>query len=170
MPQSPVPSPATAPQTLSACPAFVVEVVVFAQADEPGIIGVHRWLAALPESTRIFIPDIAGKDWADVLNALTPAEARETLQQHTPFTREQFLSLDPARYPIPPIPATHHPNLDVPFMLRVHEAVQHLQSRSVAAILVFLGMEKNNSNRLKTKKGLKNMDKYNTEIGSGYFK
>ena len=55
-------------------------------------------------------------------------------------------------------------------MLRVYEAVQQLQSRSVAAILVFLGMKKNNSNRQKTKKALKNMDKYNTEIGSGYFK
>jgi molybdopterin synthase catalytic subunit len=49
-------------------------------------------------------------------------------------------------------------------MLRVHEAVQQLQSRSVAAILVFLGMEKNNSNRQKTKRALKNMDKYETEI------
>ena len=146
------------------------EVVIFAQADEPGITGVHRWLAALPESTKIFIPETAGKDWADVLKLLTPAEARETLQQNTPFTREQFLSLDPARYPIPVAPAVHHPNLDVSFMLRVHEAVQHLQSTSVAAILDHLGMKKNNSNRQKTKKGLKNMDKYNTEIGSGYFK
>ena len=140
------------------------EVVVFAQADEPGIIGVHRWLAALPESTRIFIPDIAGKDWADVLNALTPAEARETLQQLTPFTREQFLSLDPARYPIPVAPATHHPNLNVPFMLRVYEAVRLLPSRSVAAILDHLGMKKNNSNRQKTKRALKNVDKYKPEI------
>ena len=55
-------------------------------------------------------------------------------------------------------------------MLRVYEAVQQLQSTSVAAILVFLGMEKNNSNRLKTKKGLKNVKKYKTKIGSGYFK
>jgi len=131
---------------------------------------VQKWLTHLPGSTRIFIPDTAGKDWADVINLLTPAEARETLQQLTPITRKQFLSLDPASYPIPVAPAVHHPNLDVPFMLQVHEAVQQLQSTSVAAILVFLGMKKNNSNRLKTKKGLKNMDKYNTEIGSGYFK
>ena len=49
-------------------------------------------------------------------------------------------------------------------MLRVHEAVQQLQSRSVAAILVFLGMEKNNSNRQKTKRALKNVDNYKTQI------
>ena len=140
------------------------DVVVFAQADEPGVTGVQKWVTHLPESTRIFIPDTAGKDWADVLSTLTPAEARETLQQLTPFTREQFLSLDPARYPIPVAPATHHPNLDVSFMLRVYEAVRLLQSRSVAVILDHLGMKKNNSNRQKTKRALKNVDKYKTQI------
>ena len=140
------------------------DVVVFAQADESGVTGVQKWVTHLPESTRIFIPDTAGKDWADVLNTLTPAEARETLQQLTPFTREQFLSLDPSAYPLPPTPATHHPNLDVPFMLRVYEAVRLLQSRSVAAILVFLGMPKNKANRLKIYRQLRNIDKYETEI------
>ena len=140
------------------------DVVVFAQADEPGVTGVQKWVTHLPESTRIFIPDTAGKDWADVLNALTPAEARETLQQHTPITRQQFLSLDPASYPIPVAPAVHHLNLDVPFMLRVYEAVRLLQSTNVTAILVFLGMPKNKASRLKIERQLRNIDKYETEI------
>ena len=140
------------------------EVVVFVQADKLGVAGAQKWVEPLTESTEIFIPDTAGKDWADVLNALTPAEARETLQQLTPFTRKRFLSLDPSAYPVPPTPAVHHPNLDVSFMLQVHKAVQQLQSRSVAAILDHLGMKKNNSNRQKTKRALKNMDKYETEI------
>ena len=140
------------------------DVVVFAQADEPGVTGVQRWVTHLPESTRIFIPDTAGKDWADVLNLLTPAEARETLQQLTPITREQFLSLDPASYPIPVAPVIYHPNLDVPFMLRVHEAVQQLQSRSVAAILDHLGMPKNKASRSKIERQLRNIDKFKTKI------
>ena len=146
------------------------DVVVFAQADKSGITGAQSWVTDLTESTEIFIPDTAGNDWADVVSELTPAEARETLQQLTPITREQFLSLDPAGYPIPVEPAVHHPNLNIPFMLRVHEAVQQLQSTSVAAILNHLGMEKNNSNRQKTKRALKNVDNYKTEIVSGYFK
>jgi 5S rRNA maturation endonuclease (ribonuclease M5) len=144
------------------------DVVVFAQADESGVTGVQKWVTHLPESTRIFIPETAGNDWADVLNALTPAEARETLQQLTPFTREQFLSLDPARYPIPVAPAVHHPNLDVSFMLRVYKAVQQLPSRSVAAILDHLGMPKNKASRSKIYRQLKNVGEYETEIVSGY--
>ena len=69
------------------------DVVVFAQADEPGVTGAQSWVTELPESTKIFIPDTAGKDWADILNVHTPTEARETLQQFTPFTREQFYLL-----------------------------------------------------------------------------
>ena len=62
------------------------DVVVFAQADEPGVIGAQSWVTHLPESTEIFIPDTAGKDWADVVNALTPTEAQETLQQFITHT------------------------------------------------------------------------------------
>ena len=136
------------------------DVVVFAQADKSGITGAQSWVTDLTESTEIFIPDTAGNDWADVVSELTPAEARETLQQLTPITRKQFLSLDPARYPIPVEPAVHHPNLDVPFMLRVHEAVQQLQSRSVAAILDHLGMEKNKASRSKIYRQLENIGKF----------
>lgn|GEM_PF-4679368 len=50
------------------------------------------------------------------------------------------------------------------------QAVQQLQSTSVTAILVFLGMPKNKASRLKIERQLRNVDKYETEIGSGYFK
>tara|TARA_B100001123_G_scaffold137913_1_gene160204 strand:+ start:6274 stop:6885 length:612 start_codon:yes stop_codon:yes gene_type:complete len=106
------------------------DVVVFAQADEPGIIGAQNWVTELPESTKIFIPDTVGKDWADVLNTRNPAQAKEILQEFKPLTRKQFLSIDTARYPLPPKQEIYHPNLDVPFMLQIHEAVRQLKSRT----------------------------------------
>ena len=146
------------------------DVFVFAQADKPGVTGAQRWMKELPLSTNIFIPNTDGEDWADVLNTLTPTQAKEILQELTPLTRKQFLSLGPTKYPLPPTPVIYHPNLDVPFMLQVHKIVSLLQSTSVTDILVCLGMEKNNRNRQKTKRALKNVDKYKTEIVDSYFK